>query len=114
MSANLRPALLCAAITLPFVLACAGGGGAEVVRIDYSHVDGQSCILAGGRPRIAWNEGDWDLSDCGTRANDLSDTTGPCLAVLNAECCDQIGAEFVGWQAFTLGSEKLIGPMCQL
>ena len=115
MAQNALPTLFAAALVIPFTLACAGsGGGGEIVRIDYSHVDGHSCVMAGGRPRIAYNEGEWDHSDCGTRATDVETVTGACRAVVMAECCDQIGAEFVGWQAFALSGEKLIGPLCRL
>lgn len=113
---SVRPTVWMGATIVPCLLACAGPGGAPpplVVRVDYSHVDGGSCMSAGGRPSLAWKE-TWDLSGCPKRGTDYNEVSDACIASLNAECCTQIGGEVLAWEAHTNGSEKVISPLCRI
>lgn len=110
----MRYTALALAAVIPFTLACMGGpGGDTIVRIDYSNVDGESCLIGGGKPSLAYKQ-EWDVSSCAGRDALDDSTSDPCRAQAMTECCDQIGADFVGWQAFQLGGEKLVGPLCKL
>ncbi|MEZ4320459.1 MAG: hypothetical protein R3F61_23465 [Myxococcota bacterium] len=111
----MRSVVLLLAVTLPALFACAGGagGGTTVVRIDYSHVDGGSCMSSGGKPSLAWKE-TWDLSSCPPRSSDADGLSDACVAAINAECCTQVGGTIVGWEAHSNGGEKLISPLCRL
>lgn len=101
-------------LMLPLVLACAGGlGGPQVIRIDYSHVDGESCMSGGGKPSLAFREA-WDLSSCPSRGEDTSGMSNACRASYNAECCTQVGGGILGWEVHQVGGEKLVSPLCKI
>lgn len=125
----MTPIRMCSAIGLSltgaFALGCAGpaaplaaapppaASAAVVVRIDYSHVDGGSCMSTGGRPSLAWKQ-TWDLSSCKPRSEGAKNLSDPCRAAYNAECCSQIDATVIGWEAHVVGGEKLVSPLCRL
>lgn len=108
-------------LTGAFALGCAGPSAAPppaasasvIVRIDYSHVDGGSCMSSGGRPSLAWKQ-TWDLSSCKPRSAGANNLSDPCRAAYNAECCAQIDATVIGWEAHVVGGEKLVSPLCRL
>ena len=71
-------------------------------------------MMSSGRPRLAWQKGDWDLSGCSPRGVDDDSRSQVCWAASDAECCTQIGAEIIGWQTLLVGGEKLAAPLCRL
>lgn len=93
-----------------FTMACAGSGGPSTFRIDFSHVDGASCMISVRSGAIADN---WDdISDCEPRGTEgLSDV---CHAAANAECCTQVGATMMGWEVHRTGNQTLASPVCKL
>ena len=112
-------------LTVVFTLACAGPGGQKsaptIRRIDFSHVDGISCMTTPRRGLLLSLDKPYTYEECGPRSREAYKTERArsggsrieCTLGWSGECCEQAGGTLVGWEGHTLKGELLASPLCR-